>query len=156
MFSDRVVRINGSLRVMSKENLKKRIKLHEGFRLEPYTDTLGYLTGGVGHRIMPNEEVPTTEAGWMKLFDSDFQSAWEFMERFCEENNLRVISDDAKEVLCEMIYQMGFSGVSKFKNMIKALQNRNYKLASTEMLDSRWAKQTPNRAKELSDHMAKA
>ena len=64
--------------------------------------------------------------------------------------------DNAKEVLCEMIYQMGFSGVSKFKNMIKALQNRDYKLASIEMLDSRWAKQTPNRAKELSDHMAKA
>ena len=141
---------------MSKESLKERIKLHEGYRLEPYTDTLGYLTGGIGHRIMPNEEVPTTEEGWMKLFDSDFQSAWKFMERFCEENNLRAISDDAKEVLCEMIYQMGFSGVSKFKNMIKALQNRNYKLASVEMLDSRWAKQTPNRAKELSDHMAKA
>ena len=141
---------------MSKESLKERIKLHEGYRLEPYTDTLGYLTGGVGHRIMPNEEVPTTKEGWMKLFDSDFQSAWGFMERFCEENNLRVISDDAKEVLCEMIYQMGFSGVSKFKNMIKALQNRDYKLASIEMLDSRWAKQTPNRAKELSDRMAKA
>jgi lysozyme len=156
VFSDRVVRVNGSHKLMSKESLKERIKLHEGYRLEPYTDTLGYLTGGVGHRIMPNEEVPTTEAGWMKLFDSDFQSAWEFMERFCEENNLRVISDNAKEVLCEMIYQMGFSGVSKFKNMIKALQNRDYKLASIEMLDSRWAKQTPNRAKELSNHMAKA
>ena len=141
---------------MSKESLKERIKLHEGFRLEPYTDTLGYLTGGVGHRIMPNEKVPTTKEGWMTLFNKDFQSAWKFMERFCEENNLRAISDDAKEVLCEMIYQMGFSGVSKFKNMIKALQNRDYKLASIEMLDSRWAKQTPNRAKELSDHMAKA
>ena len=141
---------------MSKESLKERIKLHEGFRLEPYTDTLGYLTGGVGHRIMPNEKVPTTKEGWMTLFNKDFQSAWKFMERFCEENNLRAISDDAKEVLCEMIYQMGFSGVSKFKNMIKALQNRDYKLASVEMLDSRWAKQTPNRAKELSDHMAKA
>ena len=115
MFSDRVVRVNGSHQLMSKESLKERIKLHEGYRLEPYTDTLGYLTGGIGHRIMPNEEVPTTEEGWMKLFDSDFQSAWKFMERFCEENNLRVISDDAKEVLCEMIYQMGFSGVSKFK-----------------------------------------
>ena len=141
---------------MSKESLKKRIKLHEGFRLKPYTDTLGYLTGGVGHRIMPNEKVPTTEEEWMKLFDSDFQSAWKFMEKFCEEHNLRVISDDAKEVLCEMIYQMGFSGVSKFKNMIKALQNRAYKLASMEMLDSRWARQTPNRANELSSHMASA
>ena len=55
-----------------------------------------------------------------------------------------------------MIFQMGFTGVSKFKNMIKALQNHDYKQASIEMLDSRWAKQTPNRAKELSSHMASA
>ena len=46
--------------------------------------------------------------------------------------------------------------MGKFKNMIKALQNRDYKQASIEMLDSRWAKQTPNRAKELSDAMANA
>ena len=78
------------------------------------------------------------------------------MVQFCEVNNLRSISDDAKEILCEMIFQMGYSGVGKFKNMIKALQNRDYTKASIEMLDSRWAKQTPNRAKELSDHMAQA
>ena len=138
---------------MSKENLKKRIEHHEGYRLEPYTDTLGYLTGGVGHRIMHGEEVPTTKEGWMELFDKDFNKAWEFMERFCEEHGLRAISDTAKEVLCEMIFQMGFSGVSKFKMMIKALQNRLYSEAAAQMLDSRWAKQTPNRAKELSSIM---
>ena len=48
---------------------------------------------------------------------------------------------------------MGFSGVSKFKMMIKALQNRLYSEAAAQMLDSRWAKQTPNRAKELSSIM---
>ena len=141
---------------MSKENLKKRIFHHEGYRLEPYTDTLGYLTGGVGHRIMPGEEVPTTKEGWMELFDKDFNKAWDFMETFCDEHSLRSISDTAKEVLCEMIYQIGFTGVSKFKMMIKALQNRLYSEAAIQMLDSRWAKQTPSRAKELSEHMAKA
>ena len=55
-----------------------------------------------------------------------------------------------------MIFQMVFAGVGKFKNMIKALQNNDTKTASMEMLDSRWAKQTPNRAKELSDTMANA
>ena len=66
------------------------------------------------------------------------------------------VSEKAQEVLCEMIFQMGYSGVGKFKNMIKALQNNDTKTASIEMLDSRWAKQTPNRAKELSDDMANA
>ena len=91
-----------------------------------------------------------------QIFEKDFQKGWNLMQLFCDENNLRSISDTAKEILCEMIFQMGFAGVSKFKNMIKALQNHDYKQASIEMLDSRWAKQTPNRAKELSDHMAKA
>jgi hypothetical protein len=52
-----------------------------------------------------------------------------------------------------MIFQMGFAGVGKFRNMIKALQNKDYSTASKEMLDSAWNRQTPNRAKELSDIM---
>ena len=46
---------------------------------------------------------------------------------------------------------MGVSGFSKFKNAIKHLENKDFENAAIEMLDSRWAKQTPNRAKKLSD-----
>jgi lysozyme len=145
---------------MSKDTLKEKIKIHEGFRDTIYLDTLNKKTIGYGHLIVhedkfvegrayPKEELEA-------LFDKDFEKGWNLMVQFCEVNNLRSISDDAKEILCEMIFQMGYSGVGKFKNMIKALQNRDYTKASIEMLDSRWAKQTPNRAKELSDHMAKA
>ena len=145
---------------MSKDSLKEKIKIHEGFRDMIYLDTLNKKTIGYGHLIVhedkfvegrayPKEELEA-------LFDKDFEKGWNLMVQFCEVNNLRSISDDAKEILCEMIFQMGYSGVGKFKNMIKALQNRDYTKASIEMLDSRWAKQTPNRAKELSDHMAKA
>ena len=35
------------------------------------------------------------------------------------------------------------------------IENGKYRSASVEMLDSLWAKQTPNRAKELSERMAK-
>ena len=144
---------------MSKELLKEEIKLHEGFRDMIYLDSLSKKTIGYGHLIVhedkfvegkayPKEELET-------LFDKDFEKGWASMERFCSVNNLNV-SEKAQEVLCEMIFQMGYSGVGKFKNMIKALQNNDTKTASIEMLDSRWAKQTPNRAKELSDHMAKA
>ena len=144
---------------MSKESLKEKIKIHEGFRDTIYLDSLNKKTIGYGHLIVhednfvegkayPKEELEA-------LFDKDFEKGWVLMERFCSVNNLNV-SEKAQEVLCEMIFQMGYSGVGKFKNMIKALQNNDTKSASVEMLDSRWAKQTPNRAKELSNHMAKA
>lgn len=145
---------------MSKENLKDRIKLHEGFRDTVYKDTLGFRTIGYGHKVVHEDSFidgkQYSKEQLDAVFDKDFDKAWNLMLLFCDENNLRGISDTAKETICEMIFQMGFAGVSKFKNMIKALQNRDYKLASIEMLDSRWAKQTPNRAKELSNAMANA
>jgi lysozyme len=55
-----------------------------------------------------------------------------------------------------MIFQLGGNGVSKFRKMWAALQEDppNYFEAHVQMLDSRWAKQTPNRAKEMAGHMA--
>jgi lysozyme len=52
-----------------------------------------------------------------------------------------------------MCFQLGKTGVAKFKNMWKCLQEDNFIGASYEMLDSRWNKQTPNRCKKLSDKM---
>ena len=54
-----------------------------------------------------------------------------------------------------MIFQLGGHGVSKFRNMWKALQKDppDYKEASVQMLDSRWAKQTPARAHEMAEQM---
>jgi lysozyme len=63
------------------------------------------------------------------------------------------IDDLAKEIIVEMIFQLGKTGVSKFKNMWKALSELNYVGASFEMLDSRWAKQTPNRANGMANLM---
>ena len=40
-----------------------------------------------------------------------------------------------------MVFQLGMTGVSKFRNMWKCLSELNYLGASFEMLDSRWAKQ---------------
>ena len=37
--------------------------------------------------------------------------------------------------------------------MWQALENFDYVQAAVEMLDSRWAKQTPNRAQELAKRM---
>ena len=54
-----------------------------------------------------------------------------------------------------MVFQLGPTGVSKFKKMWVALKNNppNYKEAAVQMLDSRWAKQTKNRAESLAKQM---
>ena len=135
-----------------KAELMQRIKEHEGYRLDPYHCTEGFLTGGYGHKILQGEEVPTTKEGWDNLFEKDFNKAWDSMERLCAEHCLD-IPNKAKGILCEMIFQMGFAGVSKFKMMIAALQQNNFVEAGRQMLDSRWAKQTPNRAQALSKQM---
>ena len=61
--------------------------------------------------------------------------------------------DVIKEVVIEMCYQLGLGGFSKFKKTISYLEKKNYLEASKEMLDSKWAKQTPNRAEDLSKIM---
>lgn len=64
------------------------------------------------------------------------------------------IPDDAKEVLIEMAYQMGVTGLLSFKNTLYAVKTKDYIGASSQMLTSRWAKQTPKRAETLARKMA--
>ena len=52
-----------------------------------------------------------------------------------------------------MSYQLGFSGLLKFKKMFKALENMNYEEAANEMLDSKWHLDTPSRCKLNSERM---
>ena len=89
----------------------------------------------------------------MGILEKDLQSAIDQADDMC--SNL-TISDDAKIIIIEMIFQLGGTGVSKFRKMWQALQQDppDYAEASVQMLDSRWAKQTPNRAKEMARLMS--
>ena len=136
--------------------LMKSVKAHEGFRNSVYKDTLGKRTVGVGHLCVEdhwedNKEYP--EEMLMKVLKDDLKNAMEGAEELC--SDCPDLDDLAKETIVEMIFQLGETGVKKFRNFWKALRNDppNYEKASIEMLDSRWADQTPKRAKEMSDHM---
>ena len=135
------------------ESVKNSIKKHEGFRNKVYKDTLGKRTIGYGHLCVEDwweDDKEYTQAELERIFDKDFDKAKEGASKLYEGCE---INDTAKGVIIEMVFQLGTTGVSKFKNMWKALKETppNYSVAKIEMLDSRWAKQTPNRAKELSD-----
>ena len=64
------------------------------------------------------------------------------------------IDEKAQEILVEMVFQLGMTGVSKFRNMWKALYQKTIILVLVmKCLDSKWAKQTPNRAKSMAELM---
>jgi len=135
--------------------LLESVRKHEGYRNKVYLDTLGKRTVGVGHLCVEDfweDNKEYEESFLMEILQKDLQGAIDGAENLCEDLK---ISDNAKIIIIEMIFQLGKTGVSKFRNMWKALQQDppSYSVAATEMLDSRWAKQTPNRAKEMSDHM---
>ena len=135
--------------------LLESVRKHEGYRNKVYLDTLGKRTVGVGHLCVEDfweDDKEYEESFLMEILQKDLQGAIDGAENLCEDLK---ISDNAKIIIIEMIFQLGKTGVSKFRNMWKALQQDppSYSVAATEMLDSRWAKQTPNRAKEMSDHM---
>jgi lysozyme len=136
---------------MNLEDLKNEIKKEEGYRLEVYIDTEGFPTGGYGHKIIDGEKIPTTKEGWEELFEKDFSRACEGAMNICGDWNIK---DEAKAIIIHMVYQMGEAGVRKFKRALSHLKKAEYKYCASEMMNSRWANQTPNRAKRLSNHMA--
>ena len=136
------------------EDLKERIKKHEGFVPKIYRDSLGYATIGYGHLVLPTDHfedgVEYSKEELNEVFEKDFQNALDNANKLI--GSIPLVYQ-AKEVICEMVFQLGIGGVSKFKNMWKALEEGDYYTASVEMLDSRWAKQTPKRAESLSNIM---
>ena len=141
---------------MNMERLMKSVKAHEGYRNKVYLDSLGKRTVGVGHLCVEDiweDDKEYSEAMLMNILKDDLKNAIEGAERLLK--GCRILDSLAEEIIIEMVFQLGETGVSKFKNMLKALkEGPDYQTAAIEMLDSRWAKQTPNRAEAMSSEMA--
>jgi len=125
------------------DHLKDWIIKHEGIKLYPYSCPAGKTTIGVG-RNLTDVGLTTEEA--LYLLDNDIDRcrhsllAYPWFTRQPE-----VIQN----CLINMCFNLGIAGLLKFKNMIKALQEHDYEAAAHHALDSRWARQVPNRAKDV-------
>jgi len=142
---------------MTYDELAGSVKLSEGFRDHIYKDTEGFATIGWGHKVVYEDNFKDgktyTKEELQEVFDKDLNKAIGLARQLMEENNVSDLPTTAQHTITEMVFQLGKSGVSKFRNMWKCLQDRNFEGASLEMLDSKWNRQTPNRCKKLSDQM---
>tara|TARA_Y100000592_G_scaffold92301_1_gene153808 strand:- start:1812 stop:2219 length:408 start_codon:yes stop_codon:yes gene_type:complete len=124
------------------KQLIERIAVNEGFRSKVYKCSEGVDTIGHGFTWLSEEESLHILTGrvsqlHLKLLDD---LDW-----------YKDMPPEIQGVIIEMCFQIGFSGVMKFRKMIANMQDKNWKEASKEMLDSLWAKQTPSRANRLAD-----
>ena len=141
---------------MNMDRLLASVKKHEGYRNKVYLDTLGKRTVGVGHLCVEDfweDDKEYEEKFLMTILEHDLQTAIKSAKQLTAEHGCMDMDEIAEEIIIEMVFQLGKTGVSKFKNMWRALSELNYVGASYEMLDSRWAKQTPNRANGMADTM---
>ena len=128
--------------------LIESIKKHEGYRNRVYRCTEGFDTIGYGFAIKDlrlDEDIASIILH-RKIDDivvQCYESFWWFREKPLK----------AQNIIIEMVYQLGLNGFGKFKKTIDFIAKNKWSKAGDEMLDSKWARQTPHRAKELSERM---
>lgn len=135
-----------------KSELVKQLRGDEGERPCVYPDHLGFATIGVGRLVdsrKPGAGLRPEEISF--LLNNDIDDRIDALTRKLPW--FQNLDDARKGVLLNMAFQMGTDGLLGFKNTLALIRDGKYTEAADAMLASKWATQTPARAKRLSDQM---
>ena len=121
------------------------LRKFEGLRLNAYLDTRGLWTCGYGHRC--------AEGTQMTLLAAENTLADDIS---CAERGAKAVfptfsaqPQHVQDVLVELTFQMGQSGMRKFVHFGQVIQSHDYALASACLIDSRFHRQCPARCEAL-------
>lgn len=135
-----------------KTELIRQLRGDEGERACVYQDHLGYWTIGVGRLVdsrKPGAGLKPHEISYLLNNDID-ERIDALMRRLPWFQNLDPVRQG---VLIAMSFQLGVDGLLGFKNTLKMIQQGDYESAAQGMLNSKWANQTPHRAKRMAEQM---
>jgi lysozyme len=136
----------------------RRLEFHEGLKLTPYRCPTGHLIIGVGHNIEAREFTEQelkalgdwkhgiTKNGAYMLLKNDIRICLKDLATLDFYESLGL---ERQYALLDMCFQLGFRKLKNFQKMLSWLKNKEYKLSALECLDSKYAKQTPARAKRI-------
>ena len=140
------------------EQIKEDLVRHEGYVTEIYLCSENYPTFGIGHMVTETDMeytwpvgTPVTDERILQVFHDDCKVAVADVELLVD--NLSDHPDFVSRVLVNMAFNIGRPRLSKFKNMLAAIEAKDYSLAADEMIDSKWYHQVGRRSKELVEIM---
>lgn len=133
---------------LSRAHLMAALKEDEGRMPMMYNDPVGVKTIGYGHNLESGP--PLSDLAMNQILLDDIADAERRCRRFPWYEGL----DDVRQaVIVNMAFNLGLGGLGGFRRMIDALVAARYDEAADEMLDSRWARQVPERARRLAAMM---
>ena len=134
------------------EQLTAQLKRDEGTKATVYKDTLGFDTIGVGRLIdsrKPGAGLRPDEIDYLLRNDINdrVQALTKALPWFS------ALDETRRGVLINMAFQLGTAGLLGFKSTLALVATGKYAEAAEQMLKSKWATQTPARAKRLAEQM---
>ncbi|MEK6591552.1 MAG: hypothetical protein AABZ67_00585 [Pseudomonadota bacterium] len=144
---------------MAIRSLEDLIKLHEGFRGYIYDDATGEKLGP-GDRIKGNPTFgwgfalsvnPATQGECGILLAIRLSGAANDAALAVGREAFKTIAPARQAALADMAYQMGRQRLEGFNLMLDAIRRGDWDRARDEALASRWARQTPARARAVAD-----
>jgi GH24 family phage-related lysozyme (muramidase) len=139
---------------MSEDDIKKMIIAHEGKRYEPYKDSLGLWTVGVGHLIGDGKSLPPewnrklSEEEVMKLFEDDYAH-----HRLAAQSipGFGKLGTSGQGALTDLTFNMGPSWIQKWPKLKKQLTDLDVESAASNLEGSKWFGQVKSRGPEIVD-----
>lgn len=143
---------------MDIDKLRKQLEIDEGVMYHIYSDHLGYPTFGIGHLVLrsdpeygKSEGTPVSKARVKEVFESDISSV--IADCYTLYPDFDILPEEVQQIIANMMFNLGRPRLSKFKNMKRAVDSRDWTSAAIEMMDSSWYRQVPNRAGRLVKRM---
>ena len=130
------------------DQLTKIIIQHEKKEKSAYQDSLGFWTIGIGRLIDARKNAGLSEDEMLYLLNNDLGQCEIELSHFKWFMSLDHVRGD---VMVELCFNIGLSGVLQFHQMISSIENKDYAAASMHLLNSLWAKQVKA---ERADNMA--
>lgn len=143
------------------------LRIDEGYDNKLYKDSEGFWTIGIGQLVTknPSKDVARdtldkmmgricdgqiTQREAEELFNASVAKAIKGIQSNALLNSVYNGLDEVRRAaLINMVFQMGVAGVAGFTNSLKLLAAKNWDQAAINLAQSKWYRQTPNRAKRV-------
>ena len=143
---------------MDIQKLRQEIEADEGNVHEIYLDHLGLPTFGIGHLVRDTDPehgqpvgTPVSEERVNICFDNDIQGTITDCKNLFD--NFDDLPEEAQLILCNMMYNLGYTRLSKFSKLRGSISIMDFTESANQMYDSKWRTQVPNRAERLINRM---